>query len=239
MKKILVLGLCLLCLCGCGNNKKYGEITEKEIETLLDEELYVMWNKEKIEDVTNNERLTLAIKKYAKNNNLDYYDLEKVKKSDVEEAFKTTSIGTLSLNHQNVKGSAKITTCEHNQWVYNANKEIYTNTMEGHGVCAVSEAYHKLISLEEKKGKYIAVYKFIFEYSCEGDNPIPFYGSYEDALNNRNKLDEIDGYLYDTLEEYDNMVAKKYEDIKDSLMTYTYTFEKIDGKITLVDFNRK
>lgn len=113
MKKIFILSLLLLCLCGCGEKKKYEEISEKEMETIVEEELYVLWNKEKIEDITNNERLTLAIKKYAKNTNLDYYSLEKVKKIDVEKAFKTTSVSSLGLKHENVKGSAKITTCEH------------------------------------------------------------------------------------------------------------------------------
>lgn len=239
MKKILILGLCLLCLCGCGNNKKYEEISEKEIETLLDEELYVMWNKNKIEEVTNNERLTLAIKKYAKNNNVDYFDLEKVKKSDVEEAFKTTSIGFLSLKHENVKCSFKITVSDHDTWTYNSSQELYTIGMEGHGVCASKEAYRKLISFEEKNGKYVAVYKYIFDYSCEGDDPVPLYGNYEDAINKRNKLDEVNGYEYATPEEYKDILAQKYENIKDSLMTYTYTFEKTDGKITLVDFKRE
>lgn len=239
MKKILVLALCLLCLCGCGNNKKYEEISEKEIETLLDEELYVLWNKDKIDDITDNERLTLAMKKYAKNNDLDYYDLVNIKAKDIEEAFKTTSVNYLKLNHQNVKGSFKIYTCEHDQWKYDANKGLYTNTMDGHGACASKEVYRKLISLEEKSGKYVAAYKYIFDYSCEGESPVSIYGSYEDAINKRNKLGEVDGYGYSTPEEFDEVMAYKYESIKDSLMTYTYTFEKTDGKITLVDFNRK
>ncbi len=239
MKKIFILSLLLLCLCGCGEKKKYEEISEKEMETIVEEELYVLWNKEKIEDITNNERLTLAIKKYAKNTNLDYYSLEKVKKIDVEKAFKTTSVSSLGLKHENVKGSAKITTCEHDAWEYNKQKELYINTFDGHGVCASKEAYRKLISFEEKNGKYVAVYKYIFDYSCEGDDPVSLYGSYEDAINKRNKLDELGGFEYSTPEEYNDVLAKKYEDIKNSLMTYTYTFVKIDGKISLVDFNRK
>jgi len=239
MKKLLILCLCLLCLCGCDNNKKYEEITEKEIETLLDEELYVLWNKDKIEDITNNERLTIAIKKYAKNNNLDYYDLSEVKKNDVEDAFKTTTIGSLNLKHENVKGSFKISTCNHDMWIYNTGKELYTSSMEGHGICASKEVYRKLISLKEEKGKYVAVYKFIFDYGCEDPGPTPLYGSYEDAINGKNKLGEINNALYSTEEEFKKIAAQKYEDIKGSLMTYTYIFEKIDGKITLIDFNRK
>lgn len=217
----------------------HEEISEQEIETLLAEELYVLWNKENIEEITDNERLTIAMKKYAKNNNLDYYDMESVNAKDMEEAFKTTSIGVLKLNHQNIKGSFKITTCEHNDWEYDDNKEVYTNTIVGHGICASKEVYHKLISLEEKNGKYVAVYKSIFTYSCEGDNPVLLYGSYEDALNSKNKLAEINSFEYSTEEEFEKILAAKYEDIKEDLMTYTYTFEKKNGQISLVDFNRK
>lgn len=239
LKKILIIVFCLFCICGCGKNKMYEEISEKEMETLLEEELYVLWNKENIEEITDNERLTLAIKKYAKNNNLDYYEIKSVNAKDVEDAFKTTSIGYLKLNHQNIKGSFKITTCEHNEWEYDNSTEVYTNAIVGHGICASKEVYHKLISFEEKNGKYIAVYKSIFNYSCEGDDSVSLYGSYEDAVNNQNKLTEINSFEYSTEEEFEKILAAKYEDIKNDLMTYTYTFEKTNGKITLVDFNRK
>lgn len=238
MKKILVLFFCLLCFCGCKNNKIDKEISEKEIEILLTEELYVLWNKENIEEVTDNERLTLAIRKYAKNNNLDYYNLESINANDVEDAFKTTSIGHLKLNHQSVKGGFKITTCEHDDWEYDDSKEIYTNTIVGHGICAVKEIYHKLISLEEKNGKYIAVYKSIFNYSCE-DGDLSLYGSYEDAVNSKNKLAEISSLEYSTEEGYKKVLATKYEEIQDRLTTYTYTFEKNNGKIALTDFSRR
>lgn len=245
MKKLAILSLCLLCLCGCGkkeektpiNDTTEAKITIEEIETILDDELYVLWNKNEINEVTNNERLTLGIKKYAKDNNLDFYDLKKVKAGDVEESFKTTSIGNLTLKHEDIMGSYKITLCEHIDWKYNAEAKEYTTNIMGHGVCAAKEIYRKLIDLKEESGKYIATYKYMFTYGCEGDIT-RIYGSYEDALKENNKLAEI-GNVAETKEEFDQIVASKYDGVEDKLAIYTYTFERINDKITLIDFNRK
>ncbi len=240
MKKLFIISLCLLCLCGCKEktpNHKYESISKSEIETILEEELYVLWNKNKIDEVTNNERLTLGIKKYAKDNNLDYHDMESVKASDVENSFKKTSIGSLKLNHEDVQGSYKITTCEHTDWEYDANNSLYTSIPNGHGICAADKVYHKLESLEEKDGRYVATYKLMFSYSCEGDEGT-LYKNYENAVNEEDSLGKISGE-YSTEDEFKELMAKKYDEVKDKLATYTYTFEKENNKITLVDFNRK
>ncbi len=250
MKKIIFICLCLLCFCSCGKKEELPEnspkanipvekkIAIKEIEKILDDELYVLWNKDKISDVTNNERLTLGIKKYAKINDLDYYSIENISTKEVETAFKTTSIGDLTLNHENIRGSINLDMCEHTKWYYNAQKGEYTiNVMDAHGGCTAKEIYRKLIDFKEENDKYIATYKLMFDYGCEGDITT-IYGSYEDAINERNKLAEID-HLEQAEKGYEAAIASRYEKIEDKLAIYTYTFEKINSKITLVDFKRK
>lgn len=235
MKKLFIVFTCLFTLCGCGKieeKKEYENITKEEVETIVNNELYVLWNKDKIDDITNNERLTLGLKRYAKDNNLDYYDINSVASSDVEASFKNTSIGNLELTNDHVKGSFKVETCEHNMWKYDKDNGLYTSIPEGHGICAVNEVYHKLENLEEKDGKYVATYKYIFTYGCETDDETILYGSYEDAKAGKNKLGKL------TNESDTKEIQEKYDSIKDSLMTYTYTFEKSNNKISLVDFKR-
>lgn len=236
-KKWLVIGLVLVLVGGiCGCSLKKEEVSREEVEKIVDEELYVLWNKNKISEVTNNELLTLGLEKVAKDKGLDSrHNLEIVSKKELEESFKRTSLGNKTIKHETVKGSVKVHTCEHDDWVYDAVKEEYRNETLGHGIGGVFEIFKKLEDFKENKGQYVATYKYAFTYSTEGDL-VTVYGNFEDAQIQREDKVLMEQNSYD--EDIKKKIEDNYESLKSKMATYTYTFEKVDGQIRLEDFKR-
>lgn len=212
----------------------FEKITLNEIENIIDNELYVLWNKEHKEDISNAEKLTIALKKYAKDHNYDsIYDITKISKKEMTSSFAKTSISYLPIKHETIKGSFLLSFCEHDKWIYDEDKDIYTQGPDGHGACAASIAYKNLVEFKNENSEYKVTYKYAFDYTCEGDLPI-IYGSYDNAINDKDRLFSITDY--DT--NISALIESKYSEIADKLSTYTYTFAKKDGQISLVDYKK-
>ncbi len=247
MKKVLTvvcLGLMLLAT-GCdkppvseGQDVKesrdekveFEKINFKEID-IVEKDIKVLLGYDTIEELTNNDKLYIALESYASKSGLNnMFEIKTVKKSDVINAFQNTIFGDLDLEHEDV-----LCECKSKLFVYNKEKEEYVYNEEhgGHGFCKVYKEFTKLVDFYEKDGQYIASYKYAFGNYCEDDST-QIFGSYSDAEKQKNPI-----YNDDILsQETEDTVKQDYEEIKDKLMTYTYTFEKVGGKIKIVDFKR-
>ncbi len=240
MKKIVLLFVLVLTLCSCSNNNgdkkiekiNYQEITQKEAEEIVNNELYVLWGVNSLDKVYNQDKLTLAVERFAKDKGYESkHDVKEITKKELEDAFKETSLSNLSLKHENIKGSYMGAWCGHDQWVYDKDKEIYTYQEDGHGACGVFAVFNKPIDFSENNGLYTITYKYAFEVACDMPNG-KIYGSYDDAsLGNEILTINPDS-------NYKDVIESKYEEIKNKLATYTFTFQKVDNHITLVDFTR-
>lgn len=123
-------------------------------------------------------------------------------------------------------------------------KNIYSNNNIGHGVTAPYPIYTRITDYKEENNKYVVSAKFVFTID-KGDGPtsLDLYYKYNDVATDKPfiKGPEYNGD-YDINEYKNNIIMyilNNYSDIQSNLMTYTYTFEKVDNKLYLVDFNVK
>ena len=135
------------------NNQTNEQVKREEIDdetlsslnSIIDNELYVLWNKDNINEITNQERLQVALLKLAVFLNAIHYSyLDTFTAIDLEEAFKQTSIGYLSLTHETIHPFIKLSVFNEDGFVYNADEKIYTNAIFGSG-SSVIQPYESLL----------------------------------------------------------------------------------------------
>ncbi len=209
----------------------YEKISKEELETIVANELYILNNKKNISEITNSEKLLFARTLYLNDDNQNMFTPK-----DLETYFNKTCLSYLGLKHENFLYEDGI------GYIYEYNEETDTYSEKsknyGHGARSIGIIYSNAIEFKNEDNRYIISYDYLFSYFSEGETNYKIYGSYEDALNNTNYLGTIN-YSDDfnkTVEEfYDN----NYSSIEEKLKIYSYTFEKVDGKIQLVDFSVK
>jgi len=129
-------------------------------------------------------------------------------------------------------------------YLYNEedNKYVYNEEHLGHGYSTVLPYYTKVIDAKKKNETYIVTVSYVWNnYSDVYGYTNTGYASFTDASSMNNSLFEIE--VPDELpnEEVDSYAIKEietnYELYKDKLHKYTYTFEKVDNKYLLVNFD--
>ena len=210
------------------SSKQSTEINQKTFEDLIDEELYILFGFKSLNELTNGRKLTLVFNKldetYAHKENDVYSVVENVSKKKVEEVFNNTVFSKLGITHQSFD------TYDTNDTFY-YKKDQYYMPKRNLFYCSYE---HKVDKFEKKDNKYIMSVKYMFTDTCEGYSY--YYGSYSpDDQNESNKIAKAtdDSYNYIDGKKYFN---ENYENIKNKLDTYTYTFEVNNNKINIIDF---
>lgn len=214
------------------------------IENIVEEELYILWNKNNISEITMQERLQVALERYAKDNGLDLlsYKPETISAADLEKAYYKTSCAINPLVHQNILYYAKVNSFTEVLYTYDADNKIYKVNPVGKGTIKIEPTYSNVIEFKQlDENEYSISYQYLFTWINHGEVDNNVYFSYTDAKNQVNGIKVFDnkGTLnsYDELKvELDDYVENNYDKIKDRLITHNYVFSYEHDKYNLKDF---
>ena len=143
----------------------------EELHSIIDEELYVLWNKNTINEITNHEKLQVALEKYASINGYRHYSyITSFSAKALEDAFKKTSIGYLPLNHENIKPFVKLSTTAGEAFIYDYNTKMYNAANFGSDTSDLEDAYDSLV--EDVAGGYFSSALERFEELWQDGIPI-------------------------------------------------------------------
>ena len=117
---------------------------------------------------------------------------------------------------------------------------IYNADHLGHGAYGVTNYYNKVISVMKYNEYYKVTIVGLWELNYDsGPSSTNFaYDTYNNALNQTNPLFEIEAKDYDTDYKSDLKaeLIDNFNNYKDKMATYTYTFKKVDDQYLLVSF---
>lgn len=244
MKKICIFWLLILSLfifVGCGEEKKESreivskkrDLTSDEISNIMnviDKIIYLdYYNKDLIpRNMTNQEVLRvsyeiLASQGKAASGKLKFSDLENVAMNYL--GFGLEPENLVCDTHYNIQddGGADI-------MIYDVKTGVYSNNSNhlGHGAGGLrTEVYNNYVSGYEDNGTYTIIVNKIFS-EVLGDvynSKKGYYATYSDASTNKNKLFEATIFG-----------KEKFNDYKDNLVKYTYTFKLINEHYVLSSY---
>ena len=97
----------------------------------------------------------------------------------------------------------------------------------------------KVVEYKNNNNRYTVFLNYLFGDTADDENSIDLYGSYTDFVSKNNKIATIsrdsNKISFSTLAL--NYLNNNYDNIKDKLDYYEYTFVYSNNKIKLVDFN--
>lgn len=216
--------------------EKISENTLNDLNNIIENELYVLWDKSSIEEITNQEKLQVALLKLTTIKNLSHYsEIKSFSTTEIENAFKETSLGYLQLNHETIHPFYKLSVSNEDGFTYDKNNQMYTNVIFGSDT-EVIEPYESLLKESYyENGKYYISYQFIWTiYPDIGDMYYSLYYSYDDANNRENSYFSGDDEKGE-LEEY---IINNKEKIMENTENYNYVFEKENNNFILIEFNK-
>lgn len=217
------------------------EEIRKQVEEIVSNELDQLLPKKSLNELTNQDKLQTILYIYASENSYS----EIINKEVLETIFKNSSLRNLEIEYTDIYFDHMLQ--DTNEKFYEIQDNIYKKIGGGHGASQLNTIYKEVTDYKKNENKITISYKFAF-YTVlgEGPNPINLYYTYEDALNDKNKIISYEPSDYLTAEDASGYItafnaAKNYDFSKllDKLDTYTYTFEINNNDIVLVDFNRK
>lgn len=198
------------------------EFTENDFKKVVDDELYILFGFKSLDELTNRRKLTLVFNKL----DPDYVTIDSASKEKVEEVFNSTSIRNLGIQHE----TFDVFTYENN--TYTKNKE----QMSKRNLFYPNKLANKVNSFEKKNNQYVISVNYLFPDDTRGWQY--YYGSW-DNFTEANKIVKAydDNNQYIDAQKY---LDDNYDNIKDKLDTYVYTFEvDNNNNINLVDFSIK
>ena len=215
----------------------------EELHSIIDEELYVLWNKNTINEITNHEKLQVALEKYASINGYRHYSyITSFSAKALEDAFKKTSIGYLLLNHENIKPFVKLSTTAGEAFIYDYNTKMYNAANFGSDTSIIAPYREFLVDAYYENGKYIISYKYVWAQYPDAGVIINLYLSYDDTYNHENAIyyyDEnlIPPEMLDEIEAGKDIYIENNKDfILQNATAYNYIFENNNDEYILVDF---
>ena len=206
------------------NNKSITKIEDDEIEKIVNEEMYLLAGKNSISELNNSEKLW-----YCFDNLVDDYP-ETFKGYIIENCWKKTSF-----NNDIVLENIKYYSSNDVIYNYDSEKDTYTKNANFNAKAYnnVKPAYTKIEKINSENGKYTVSVKYLWYYAEPSDGITNVYGSYDAALNQKEKLNNDEIHTFDIDKELAESLIKGNE-----IETYTYVFEKKDNKVVLIDFSK-
>lgn len=205
------------------------EKTKIELSTIIDSELFVLKDKSALTEITNQDKLYVAIKKMSEKENVN----TDISASKLEAYYKESCLSEIKYTNENIKDyKVELEYYDSNHYDFDSN--IYKYNSNNQGDSSVGIVAKNLEEFKHDNDKYIISYKYLFSSVEDNISKIKemnevekstcYYGNYNDAR-----------YMVES----NCVYFTKYNAIKNKLDTYTYTFEKKDDKFILVDFIRK
>ena len=228
------------------NNENVKKYIQEDIENIIENNLNSLLNKTSLEELTNQERLRLLISLYPHNN----YGTIAI--SDLKEIHATSCIKNLNVKYTDVYDYYTYFSSDEQgdrliayKYDESAGTLTYTGAL-GHGVGTIAYPINKeLISFEENNNEYTIEYKYIFgNKSGEGPAPWTLYYSGIDAYKGENAFKKFDydcnesnKYCSDYGSEANTYIKENYDNIKDKLPIYAYTFKIEDSDLVITSFS--
>lgn len=136
-------------------------------------------------------------------------------------------------------------TCDKDIYVYDTdtNKYIYNSNHDGHGVSDVASYFSKIIKIENNGNFYRVTEVKLWELDLDS-GPASMTLAYDTAMD----ADDEDNSLFEVVipenldisDDYNYYLKKEindnFDNYKDKMARYIYTFEKVDNKYLLVSF---
>ena len=254
---ILIVVVCILLLGICGyiayskslskNNHDNSDNQLLSPKTVFTEEdfddyvkswlgLSVLTNKKSLSEMTNQEKLRMLIRLYQGEDKDTTFSQERL-----EEVHRGSVIKNLDVTYENLYDYFGTFSWNTNAiaYEYNEVEKTFKNTGAlGHGAINLGDIAHsEIVSINKSDNKYIVKYRYIF-YNNYGDGPTDedLYLRASDAINKTNE------WVHLNLDENNNThrdeyINKHYNEIKEKLPIYTYTFIAEDNHLTITDFS--
>lgn len=229
------------------NENKYETISQSELESIVVNQLDLLNDKTNLNQITNQEKLRLAVKLYGKNHPYAEGVYQRtITVAEIEDTLNNTSIKSDDLVHESIK-CITATNPAHNEYEYNSTTKTYSNANHGgHGGGGnIYAVYSKPSDFKNSDGQYSISYKYVFGIAKEfGSDTDSVFGTYANAASGANpvhvfKADaNVNNGMVDTRDE-SKYIEENYGSLEDKLSTYIYTFKKTDGKIKITGFSIK
>lgn len=221
------------------NNISNDDITEEKLVNIIESQLfvlfdyykfynsygYLMTSKDDLDKIDNQTKLFIALnilkENYTASSNDIEVDLANFSKDELENAFNSSVISNLGIEHEDFDIYYLL-----DDAYYKNTSSLYSKTMSLYNLPQAS----KVKNYEKDGDKYIISMNYLFPNDIVGITD--YYGSLNDAKNKTNAIVTYEDYF--NVQEYLN---NNYDNIKDKLATYNYTFEVTNNKINLVDFS--
>lgn len=220
-----------------GENKiSADDISERKLKNIIEKQLFIVFKYNnpitKIEDIDNQSKLLLTLSiledSYTTNSNDINTTIVSITKSKLEDAFNSSVISNTGIKHENFD-------------VYKLNGDYYNRDTD---LLVYSKEMYKYMlphaskvkSYEKNNNQYIISMNYLFP---DGDVGFEYYyGSLTDVKNGTNSIVKAydDNGTYLNAQQY---LDNNYNNIKDKLTTYNYTFEVKNNKLILTNFSIK
>ena len=219
------------------DDKKDTEIiTQDELTNIIENELFVFYGKTSLNDITNQDKLSLAVRLMVEKNNAI---IQSFTSSELEDSFNSTVISNLGINHENIVPIKSVTQDGNLGFGYTYENGVYRDRVSTNsGTSSVPVVANKIVSFSENDGRYTLSIKYLWASFGEyimGDNSL--YGKYTDSINHQNSIGELpEGLLVGSYENLQNWGNENFSSFEDKLEKYNFVFIKENGKITLINF---
>lgn len=212
-------------------------ISQGELEDIVDRQLYILNGKTSISEITNQQKLSLALS-YINNNSIGYSDVDKVKSFTSDElldAFNNTCISNLGIIHEKIRAVKSVTLDGNLGYGYSYADGVYTfSGTTNSGVSEVNIYGKKVTNFSNNGNRYTISYKYMWSDLDEASLCNNVYGKYSDVINGQNSLGQLQNT--NSICDDDAFVERNFDNYSAKLEQYNYVFEKEDGKVMLVDF---
>ena len=197
-------------------------ITQEELEKIIVDELYIITNRntgrssiKSLDDIESYDLETLVINKY----NSSDSSLTSITKSEMQDILNETCLSNMTITFNGT---------------YTKNEYTKRNLYYG------KIGAYKTVSFTDQEGKYILSVKYIFVDNYDsGDRGLNGYGNMDDLRTNINPIVQLrdDQNNKQLVDDVQNYLDDNFNSLKDKLATYTYTFERQNGKIVLTNMS--
>lgn len=217
----------------------------RELENIITNELALLKTKSSLGGITNQLKLAVALNKLKETTSQPKNEDEELisfTSTELENAFKSTSLSNLGIEHESIRGALTIYNNSYPAHSYNYNNGIYTyNSKINTTYQDLPEIGHKVLTAIKENQSYIISIKYMWGNLtdcgalCATKVYGKIYNTYDLYTENENKnIGTLENVKTQT--DLKNYFNNNYEIEKDNLATYTYVFNKIDDQFKLVNF---
>lgn len=224
------------------NEIDIAKITETELKRIINKELYLLLNKNSLNDLNNQEKLRMLYLTYKTSVNNVYNGFYK---KDLESVHKNGVLNSLNIEYTDINDYGNGGLREFSEVLHKLNKDTnqYSSSLTGHGDLPIFYE-SKLVDFKQENNRYIVSYKYVFgKRRGDGPSSIDAYKTVEDAIKSENIIKSFeltdDNNELKLSNEFKKYVQDNYEKLKNDLKIYTYVFEVKNNKLTLTDFYRQ